>query len=187
MWRRMNAWKIMVVVGKIKHLFEYIDLLLRIHFEDEFVNVSWLMACNSKEMDTITVKDIYCVDADGALFDTALLSAVAAFSHCKSFSHFHQIFPSRQAVTALVPIGLYTVCLTNCVTSGTSFKDYIQRCLPSVETLEETHLRSSSGFCTVGCATVTCSRLSSKGRMPATAREVADCINTCVERYVMKN
>ncbi|KAK6151303.1 hypothetical protein DH2020_013938 [Rehmannia glutinosa] len=27
--------------------------------------------------------DIYCLDADGALFDAALLSAVAAFSHCK--------------------------------------------------------------------------------------------------------
>ena len=25
--------------------------------------------------------DIYCLDADGALFDTALLSAVATFSH----------------------------------------------------------------------------------------------------------
>lgn len=29
------------------------------------------------------VQDIYCLDADGALFDAALLSAVAAFSHCK--------------------------------------------------------------------------------------------------------
>ncbi|TYG81508.1 hypothetical protein ES288_D01G010300v1 [Gossypium darwinii] len=28
----------------------------RIHFEEEFVNVSWLMASNSKEMDTVTVK-----------------------------------------------------------------------------------------------------------------------------------
>ncbi|GAU21176.1 hypothetical protein TSUD_10930 [Trifolium subterraneum] len=27
--------------------------------------------------------DIYCLDADGALFDTALLSAVSALSHCK--------------------------------------------------------------------------------------------------------
>ncbi|KAK1386620.1 Exosome complex component RRP43 [Heracleum sosnowskyi] len=27
--------------------------------------------------------DVYCLDADGALFDTALLSAVAAFSHLK--------------------------------------------------------------------------------------------------------
>ncbi|KVI03487.1 Exoribonuclease, phosphorolytic domain 2 [Cynara cardunculus var. scolymus] len=27
--------------------------------------------------------DIYCLDADGALFDAALLAAAAAFSHCK--------------------------------------------------------------------------------------------------------
>jgi exosome complex RNA-binding protein Rrp42 (RNase PH superfamily) len=30
------------------------------------------------------LQDIYCLDADGALFDAALLSAVAALSHCKS-------------------------------------------------------------------------------------------------------
>ena len=30
------------------------------------------------------LQDIYCLDADGALFDAALLSAVAAFSHCKT-------------------------------------------------------------------------------------------------------
>lgn len=29
------------------------------------------------------MQDIYCLDADGALFDAALLSAVAALSHCK--------------------------------------------------------------------------------------------------------
>ncbi|KAK6915224.1 Exoribonuclease, phosphorolytic domain 2 [Dillenia turbinata] len=29
----------------------------------------------------ITIVDIYCLDADGALFDAALLSAIAAFSH----------------------------------------------------------------------------------------------------------
>lgn len=28
-------------------------------------------------------QDIYCLDADGSLFDAALLAAVAAFSHCK--------------------------------------------------------------------------------------------------------
>uniref|UniRef100_A0A0A0KWB3 Uncharacterized protein n=1 Tax=Cucumis sativus TaxID=3659 RepID=A0A0A0KWB3_CUCSA len=27
--------------------------------------------------------DIYCLDADGSLFDAALLSAAAAFSHCE--------------------------------------------------------------------------------------------------------
>ncbi|CAI9105268.1 OLC1v1004155C1 [Oldenlandia corymbosa var. corymbosa] len=27
--------------------------------------------------------DIYCLDADGSLFDVALLSAVAGFSHCE--------------------------------------------------------------------------------------------------------
>ncbi|MBA0606048.1 hypothetical protein Godav_018565 [Gossypium davidsonii] len=52
MWRRMNAWKIMVVVGKIK---QQISQPAGIHFEEEFVNVPWLMACNSKEMDTVTV------------------------------------------------------------------------------------------------------------------------------------
>ena len=29
------------------------------------------------------MQDIYCLDADGALFDAALLSAVASLSHCK--------------------------------------------------------------------------------------------------------
>ncbi|MFQ6667487.1 hypothetical protein Gotur_033480 [Gossypium turneri] len=52
MWRQMNAWKIMVVVGKIK---QQISQPAGIHFEEEFVNVPWLMACNSKEMDTVTV------------------------------------------------------------------------------------------------------------------------------------
>ncbi|KAL1118093.1 hypothetical protein V6Z11_D01G008900 [Gossypium hirsutum] len=44
---------------------------------------------NLKELSLVSGKaawmaylDIYCLDADGALFDTALLSAVAAFSHC---------------------------------------------------------------------------------------------------------
>ncbi|TYH87465.1 hypothetical protein ES332_D01G118700v1 [Gossypium tomentosum] len=43
---------------------------------------------NLKELSLVSGKaawmaylDIYCYDADGALFDTALLSAVAAFSH----------------------------------------------------------------------------------------------------------
>lgn len=45
---------------------------------------------NLKELSLVSGKaawmaylDIYCLDADGALFDTALLSAVAAFSHLK--------------------------------------------------------------------------------------------------------
>ncbi|THG14968.1 hypothetical protein TEA_018977 [Camellia sinensis var. sinensis] len=45
---------------------------------------------NLKELSLVNGKaawmaylDIYCLDADGALFDAALLSAVAAFSHCK--------------------------------------------------------------------------------------------------------
>lgn len=48
----------------------------------------WLMNCL-----LCFPQDIYCLDADGALFDAALLSAVAAFSHRKiahsqcSFSH----------------------------------------------------------------------------------------------------
>jgi len=29
------------------------------------------------------MQDIYCLDADGSLYDAALLSAVAALSHCK--------------------------------------------------------------------------------------------------------
>ncbi|KAK5832622.1 hypothetical protein PVK06_016424 [Gossypium arboreum] len=61
----------------------------------------------------------------------------------------------RQDVTALVPIRLkYTFCLTTCVSNRTSLKDCIQYCLASealVETLEETHLMSSFGFCIVGC------------------------------------
>ncbi|KAB2043346.1 hypothetical protein ES319_D01G009800v1 [Gossypium barbadense] len=100
------------------------------------------------------------------------------------------VSPSRQAVTALVPIGLgYTFCVTTCVANGTSLGECIQRCLPSealVETLEETHLASSSVFCTVGCAAMTCSMLSSQGRMPA-SKEVVGCVNTCIERCAMKN
>ncbi|KAJ0099228.1 hypothetical protein Patl1_20509 [Pistacia atlantica] len=53
---------------------------------------------NLKELSLVSGKaawmaylDIYCLDADGALFDAALLSAVAAFSHCKIFSLFHQL------------------------------------------------------------------------------------------------
>ncbi|WZZ13529.1 hypothetical protein YC2023_106618 [Brassica napus] len=38
--------------------------------------------------------DIYCLDADGALFDAALLSAVAAFSNCK-------IYPNLQRRASL--------------------------------------------------------------------------------------
>ncbi|KAF5941186.1 hypothetical protein HYC85_022353 [Camellia sinensis] len=33
-------------------------------------------------LDGLFGNDIYCLDADGALFDAALLAAVAAFSHC---------------------------------------------------------------------------------------------------------
>ncbi|KAK5832623.1 hypothetical protein PVK06_016425 [Gossypium arboreum] len=116
--------------------------------------------------------DIYCVDADGALFDTALLSVVFAFSHY---------------VIAPVPIGLkYMFCLTTSVANETSLKDCIEYCLVSealMETLEETYLTSSFGFCIVGCATTMCSRLSSQGTVP----ELAGCVNTCVERCTMKN
>ncbi|KAG6743857.1 hypothetical protein POTOM_052560 [Populus tomentosa] len=57
---------------------------------------------NLKELSLVSGKaawmaylDIYCLDADGALFDAALLSAVAAFSHCKtaSFSCSHHFWP----------------------------------------------------------------------------------------------
>ncbi|KAB2043344.1 hypothetical protein ES319_D01G009600v1 [Gossypium barbadense] len=137
----------------------------RIHFEEEFVNVSWLMASNSKEMDTVTVK-------------------------VRIKILFARINLSLQAVTALAPIEFgYAFCVTTCVPNGTSLGDCIQRCLPSealVETLEETHLTSSSVFCIVGCAALTCSMLSSQGRLPA-AREVAACVNTCTERCAMKN
>lgn len=44
------------------------------------------------------VQDIYCLDADGALFDAALLSAVAAFSHCK----IHTVYVSFFLCTLLV-------------------------------------------------------------------------------------
>ncbi|KAK5843932.1 hypothetical protein PVK06_000067 [Gossypium arboreum] len=80
------------------------------------------------------------------------------------------VSPSRQSATTLVPVGFeYAVCLTTCVANGISFGDCIQHCLPSkalVETREETHLTNSSVFCTVGCAVLTCPRLSSQGRMP---------------------
>ncbi|MBA0636960.1 hypothetical protein Godav_029139 [Gossypium davidsonii] len=111
----------------------------------EFVNVSWLMACNLKEMDTVTVK--------------VRIKILFARIKCLLRS------PSRQAVTALAPIGFgYAFCVTTCVANGTSFRDCIQHCLPSealVETLEETHLTSSSVFYTIGCAAMTCSRLRS--------------------------
>ncbi|KAL1119628.1 hypothetical protein V6Z11_D01G114400 [Gossypium hirsutum] len=67
------------------------------HFRSSLLNVSpSLLAIdllssgmiNLKELSLVSGKaawmaylDIYCYDADGALFDTALLSAVAAFSH----------------------------------------------------------------------------------------------------------
>ncbi|KAK8313521.1 hypothetical protein V6Z12_D01G113100 [Gossypium hirsutum] len=67
---------------------------------------------------------------------------------------------SRQAVTALTPVGFgYAFCVTTCIANRNSLGDCIQRCLLSeelVETLEETHLTSSSVFCTVGCAAMTC-------------------------------
>ncbi|TYH18664.1 hypothetical protein ES288_A05G290900v1 [Gossypium darwinii] len=100
------------------------------------------------------------------------------------------VSPTGQDVTALVPIGLrYTFCLTTCVTNGTSLEDCIQYCLVQealVETLEETHLTSSFGFCIVGCATTMCSRLSSQMRTD-TARKVVGFVNTCIERCTMKN
>ncbi|TYG81509.1 hypothetical protein ES288_D01G010400v1 [Gossypium darwinii] len=126
----------------------------RIHFEEEFVNVSWLIASKSKEMDTVTVKSL----------------ASSCYSTCPDWTwvYFLRNDLRRQR---------------------NSLGECIQRCLPSealVETLEETHLASSSVFCTVGCAAMTCSMLSSQGRMPA-AREVAACVNTCTERCAMKN
>ncbi|KAG5095995.1 hypothetical protein JHK84_051583 [Glycine max] len=36
------------------------------------------------------MQDIYCLDADGALFDAALLSAIAALSHCCNPSPYSQ-------------------------------------------------------------------------------------------------
>lgn len=33
--------------------------------------------------DLFVLQDVYCLNADGSLFDAALLSAVAAFTHCK--------------------------------------------------------------------------------------------------------
>ncbi|MFQ6621636.1 hypothetical protein Gotur_001867 [Gossypium turneri] len=159
MWRRMNAWKIMVVVGKIE---QQISQPAGIHFEEEFVNVSWLMACNSKEMDTVTVKVRIKI-----LFAQEM-DTVTVKVRIKIL--FARINPSRQAVTALAPVGFgYAFCVTTCVANGTSLGDCIQRCLLSealVETLEETHLTSSFVFCTVGCTAMTCSRLSSQGRMP---------------------
>lgn len=38
----------------------------------------------TKKLVIFLLQDIYCLDADGSLFDAALLSAVAAFSHCKN-------------------------------------------------------------------------------------------------------
>ncbi|TYG82828.1 hypothetical protein ES288_D01G120700v1, partial [Gossypium darwinii] len=61
---------------------------------------------------------------------------------------------------ALAPVGFgYAFCVTTCIANRNSLGDCIQRCLLSeelVETLEETHLTSSSVFCTVGCAAMTC-------------------------------
>ncbi|CAI0434696.1 unnamed protein product [Linum tenue] len=60
---------------------------------DTILRTIWLVFCSSgminlKELALVSGKaawmaylDIYCLDADGALFDAALLSAVAAFSH----------------------------------------------------------------------------------------------------------
>ena len=33
-------------------------------------------------LDTSILQDVYCLNADGSLFDAALISVVAAFTHC---------------------------------------------------------------------------------------------------------
>ncbi|CAI0385967.1 unnamed protein product [Linum tenue] len=48
--------------------------------------------------------DIYCLDADGALFDAALLSAVAAFSHCKHLSPFLIVPTSYTLLLSLIHV-----------------------------------------------------------------------------------
>lgn len=47
------------------------------------------------------MQDIYCLDADGALFDAALLSAVAAFSHCKCYNHLIIWYPVQSLCNVL--------------------------------------------------------------------------------------
>ncbi|KAK5844171.1 hypothetical protein PVK06_000306 [Gossypium arboreum] len=93
-------------------------------------------------------------------------------------------------IIALIPIGLkYTFCFTTCVANGSSPEDYIQHFLmleALVETIEDTHHTGNSTFCTLGYATTVCSRLSSQVK-PDTAREIVDCVNTCIEKCVMKN
>ncbi|XP_016707095.1 vacuolar-sorting receptor 3 isoform X1 [Gossypium hirsutum] len=111
-------------------------------WQDKTVN---LTACR----DTFRGRVCECLLVDGVQFKGD------GYSHCE----------------ALAPVGFgYAFCGTSCVANGTSLRDGIQRCLVSealMETLEETHLTSSSVFCTVGFATMTRSRLSSQGRMPA--------------------
>ncbi|KAF5941191.1 hypothetical protein HYC85_022358 [Camellia sinensis] len=56
--------------------------------------VKWKQLCDTILRHVIVIismlffGDIYCLDADGSLFDTALLATVAAFSHCKIYTPF---------------------------------------------------------------------------------------------------
>ncbi|CAA0836992.1 3-5-exoribonuclease family protein [Striga hermonthica] len=68
------------------------DSILR---QGNYTTLSFVLLCSSGMIDLkdlclvngkvawMAYLDIYCLDADGALFDAALLSAVAAFSHLK--------------------------------------------------------------------------------------------------------
>ncbi|KAA3468046.1 exosome complex component RRP43-like [Gossypium australe] len=54
--------------------------LVMCNFSSGMINLKELSLVSGKAA-WMAYLDIYCLDADGALFDTALLSAVAAFSH----------------------------------------------------------------------------------------------------------
>lgn len=51
-----------------------------------FIILKYLYKFLTGKNNWYALQDVYCLDADGALFDAALLSAVAALSHCKSCS-----------------------------------------------------------------------------------------------------
>lgn len=61
------------------------DLVLSVsNFSEIWTLHSFFCSYTEWQRHTFNIwQDIYCLDADGSLFDAALLAAVAAFSHCK--------------------------------------------------------------------------------------------------------
>lgn len=58
-------------------------LVSTIHLNSQFGLIIYKLLKNFL-LSLYSLQDIYCLDADGALFDAALLASVAAFSRCET-------------------------------------------------------------------------------------------------------